>query len=87
MNDKKKKLGQVYTPPKIAKLMAELLMKHNPTKVVEPCFGEGAFLKELDKYEAKVIGIEVDRESFTKQIVNTQEGNYLIWIFLTILTM
>lgn len=66
MNDKKKKLGQVYTPPKIAKLMAELLMKHNPTKVVEPCFGEGAFLKELDKYEAKVIGIEVDRESFTK---------------------
>lgn len=71
--DKRKILGQVYTPPKIASFMVNLLMQYCPSKIIEPCFGKGAFLKELSKYNTEVIGIEIDTESFIQVKNNYSE--------------
>ena len=55
-----KKLGQVFTPPKIVKAMLQLRRKKG--SVLEPSAGNGSFLCMLD-YHA--VGIELDKKLVT----------------------
>jgi len=61
-------LGQVFTPKKIAELMVSMALKNKPKSILDPCFGEGVFLKEVFrklKYkEPHIFGIEIDSELF-----------------------
>lgn len=65
---KKELLGQVFTPKKVAELMVSMALKNNPNFILDPCFGEGIFLKKIlqkVQYEGiHIFGIEIDSELF-----------------------
>lgn len=72
-NEHRKKFGQFYTDPSIAKLMIDWLMGCNPDTIFDPAFGMGAFyLASKDcKFKGQFIGIEADKKSFDFYISNT----------------
>ena len=67
-------LGQVKTPSWAADIISHLCIKDPKHHVLDPCFGEGVFLKssfnrikELDrKSNPQVWGIEIDPKTFAK---------------------
>jgi hypothetical protein len=62
-NNKKSDLGQIFTPPDIASLMAKLLIQFNPHKIVDPAVGEGALLKAVKTYSnSEILGYDIDKE-------------------------
>jgi len=81
-DEKKKLLGQVSTPSEIACLIAELCIHSSQDRVIDPCFGEGAFLlaslKRLQTLsrESKstlcnqLFGLEIDPELFLRGLKN-----------------
>lgn len=62
--DYRKKFGQYFTPPKVARIMAEWVMKDKPQTILDPAFGLGVFYDEIIKInyssEVKFIGYEID---------------------------
>lgn len=46
--DKVKNLGQVFTSDQIVSFMGNLCSKENINYALEPCAGEGVFLKYLE---------------------------------------
>lgn len=67
----KRKRGAFYTPPSAADFMAAWTLDGNPKTVLEPCFGEGTFIKAIKNVSAtlgrippKVIGVEIDENVF-----------------------
>lgn len=44
-----KKYGQYFTPPEVAKFMVDLICLKKDSKILEPCAGEGVFLKMLSE--------------------------------------
>ncbi len=60
-------LGQVFTKGIVADYMVSLFTLNKDAIVLDPCFGEGAFLsslKKLKKYSA--VGYEIDSDLFSK---------------------
>ncbi|XYU16287.1 HsdM family class I SAM-dependent methyltransferase [Bacillus pumilus] len=61
-------LGQVFTPEDVAELMVSMALESNPKTILDPCFGEGVFLKVLNRKikdaSIKNIGIEIDPELY-----------------------
>ena len=58
-------LGQVFTNDYIAKFMVSLFSVGKDARILEPCFGRGAFLKALKQYDyTNVVGCEIDRGLF-----------------------
>lgn len=55
-------LGQVYTPKPIADFMTHLLFLSEKKIVMDPCFGEGIFIKSIKESmeDISLIGIEID---------------------------
>ena len=49
MQSKKKKLGQFFTEPTIAKFMVKLVLKNDSHDVLDPAVGMGAFTEILSK--------------------------------------
>ena len=47
MQSKKKKLGQFFTEPTIAKFMVKLVLKNDSHDVLDPAVGMGAFTEIL----------------------------------------
>jgi adenine-specific DNA-methyltransferase len=45
----RKELGQYFTPPIIATLMAKWVLHNNPEKILDPAFGLGVFLDSIQK--------------------------------------
>ena len=45
----RKELGQYFTPPIIANLMAKWVMHNNPKKILDPAFGLGIFFDSIQK--------------------------------------
>ena len=74
----RKKFGQVRTPTWTADLMTDLLDLAPGQSVLDPCFGDGAFLiainKKVRKMETKadtsIVGIEIDPVLFARGAVN-----------------
>ncbi|WP_017725846.1 Eco57I restriction-modification methylase domain-containing protein [Halalkalibacterium ligniniphilum] len=64
VENKKDMLGQVFTPEDVADLMVSIAMDSNPQTILEPCFGEGAFLESINKKvnnkNVRIIGVEID---------------------------
>jgi adenine-specific DNA-methyltransferase len=61
-SQRRKKFGQVFTPPTLAALMADWVMKANPSTVLDPAFGQGALAGaclDLDR-SVKFVGYEID---------------------------
>lgn len=65
-------LGQVFTPEDVAELMVSLAMRAQPAVILEPCFGEGVFLRAILQHlsrtigakSPRIIGIELDPELY-----------------------
>lgn len=58
-------LGQVYTRQCVADFMTNLLDLDKKSKVLDPCFGHGVFVKSLLAHTFyDVIGVEIDTKSF-----------------------
>jgi len=71
--DKKGVLGQVFTPPVLAKFMVELFKSQisPPSKILDPCIGPNTFLKHLDtlSFSSSLTGIEIDKELIDDSIL------------------
>lgn len=60
-------LGQVYTKKIIADFMVGLLDLPANALIIDPCFGEGAFIRSLiDKHYSNVVGVEIDADTYRK---------------------
>lgn len=62
MNDKKKELGQVFTPLGIAEYMVDLVYFEEAKSVLDPAVGDGIFLRCLNrkKRDMKLCAYEID---------------------------
>ena len=60
--DKVKNLGQVFTSSPIVNFMGNLCLKDNIEYALEPCAGEGVFLKYLEEQPGikNIDAIEID---------------------------
>lgn len=67
-NSKAKMLGQFFTKQTIASLMASLFVGDMPNmRILEPCFGKGAFLQALKNRGCQhIVGCELDAELYTE---------------------
>ena len=60
-------LGQVFTKGIVADYMVSLFTLNNDAVVLDPCFGEGAFLSALKKEKKySAVGYEIDRDLYDK---------------------
>ncbi len=59
---RRKKFGQVFTPPTVAALMADWVMGIGPKRVLDPAFGGGRLADACLKLDrsAKFVGYEID---------------------------
>ena len=67
-------LGQIYTKEAVAQYMVSLFTLPDRAKILDPCFGYGAFIDALNKdkrYTAE--GIELDVTSYTNYTNNTSK--------------
>lgn len=65
-------LGQIFTKDIVADYMASLFTIKDDTWVLDPCFGEGAFLYALQKTKKyHVVGYEID-----KRLYNATKGKF-----------
>lgn len=62
--DYRKKFGQYFTPPIVARIMAEWVMKDKPQTILDPAFGLGVFYDEIIKINycngVEFVGYEID---------------------------
>lgn len=64
---KKVRLGQYYTDPLVVKYMVSLSDKNTGSKVLEPSFGEGAFLSGLTEAGYKdITAYDIDADNYKK---------------------
>ena len=58
-------LGQVYTKPSVARYMTGLLTLPDGARVLDPCFGRGAFIDALAAMgRYSIDGVEIDAENY-----------------------
>lgn len=72
--NKKLQLGQVFTPPILAKFMVKLFKTQiSPTStILDPCIGPNTFLKHLDSlnFSPSMTGIEIDKDLIDTTILD-----------------
>lgn len=60
-------LGQIFTVNDVASFMTDLFSIGKDARIIDPCFGGGAFLRELKaKGFSNVTGYEIDKEYYEK---------------------
>ncbi|MBN2313968.1 MAG: N-6 DNA methylase [Sedimentisphaerales bacterium] len=61
--------GQFFTPPKVARLMVEWILRNNPKTILDPAFGLGVFYDEILKVDPvpriHFTGYEIDGQILT----------------------
>lgn len=68
-------LGQVYTKEIVADFMVGLLDLPKDAAIVDPCFGQGIFIRSLQKAKySNLTGIEIDPETYSKIDFSTFDG-------------
>ena len=72
-------LGQIFTRQTVANFMVSLCEIGPNDFVLDPCFGAGVFLNEIDKKTKKIYGCEIDKELFNKS--SKKYNNYIVPIF------
>lgn len=71
-------LGQVFTSPVVAKYMVSLLNNDLSSLILDPCFGDGAFINAcLDAGFTNITGFEIDRNLFNIVRSNHPQLNLL----------
>lgn len=71
--EKVKKLGQYFTPEKIASFMRNWILESDPKSILDPAVGNGIFFREIDSNKIKCFGYEVD-----PNIINFFKNDYNI---------
>ena len=75
---KETKLGQVFTNIEVAEYMVSLLDSNHDAHLLDPCFGEGVFLKAAKNAGySKVDGCEIDEQLFV-EVKNKYQG-FNLW--------
>ncbi|XKT09392.1 N-6 DNA methylase (plasmid) [Enterococcus faecium] len=75
-------LGQVFTKSSVADYMVSLLSLSKDSLILDPCFGDGVFLKSLLKAGFKnVEGYEIDSKLYSKSKKNFKSINCITRIF------
>lgn len=65
-------LGQVYTKEIVADYMVGLFDLPKSSVIIDPCFGQGVFIRSLQKANYNnLIGVEIDPKTFCK--INTAD--------------
>lgn len=65
-------LGQVYTKDIVADFMVGLLDLPKNASIVDPCFGQGVFIRSLQKADyTNLVGIEIAPDTFCR--INTKD--------------
>ena len=73
-----KQLGQVFTKKIVADFMVELFNIRKDAQLLDPCFGEGVFIKSALNHGFKNIdGYEIDKELFRSLINEGYSGTNL----------
>jgi adenine-specific DNA-methyltransferase len=64
--------GVYYTPPRLAGLLADWVVERDPRRILEPSYGQGVFLREIDAKlrergnrdpGRRIFGVELDRSA------------------------
>ena len=70
--DRRKAKGAFYTPPRLARLLARWALEGNPSRILEPSFGDGVFLQAaydalieagVPGPESRLTGVEIDADA------------------------
>lgn len=68
--NKKEMLGQIFTPVDVANLMVSIAIDSKPKTILDPCFGEGIFIKSINRRvkdnSIKIKGVEIDPVLYKK---------------------
>lgn len=70
--------GQFYTPPSVARLMAELLDPRENMRIYDPFCGVGGFLVECMRRVASSFGVSIPRAA-ASLVLHGQEKNAELW--------
>lgn len=76
-----KVLGQVFTPPEVADILARWVVAKEPRTILDPAVGLGHLLHQcwLLHPSAKYLGIERDEYTFKEAVHCAPPGTKLIW--------
>jgi adenine-specific DNA-methyltransferase len=80
MTEKVKNWGQYFTPQHVAEFMVNLISKdiRSYPRVLEPCAGQGVFLKELERKGFKnIVAYEIDSTLHNNSNVNVLRQDFL----------
>jgi adenine-specific DNA-methyltransferase len=68
-NDERRANGVYYTPPSLARVLADWAIEHRPARILEPSFGNGVFLRAaadllsksgVSDPEQRLFGVDID---------------------------
>lgn len=68
-NDERRANGVYYTPPSLARVLADWAIEHRPARILEPSFGDGVFLRAVTDLLSKsgvsdpaqgLFGVDID---------------------------
>lgn len=68
-NDERRANGVYYTPPSLARVLADWAIEHQPARILEPSFGDGVFLRAaadllsksgVSDPEQSLFGVDID---------------------------
>ena len=87
-HEHRKAYGQFFTPPSVARLMAQWALKNHPNTILDPAFGLGVFYDEISAYSSETpisfTGYEIDphiigylNSNGHRQHLNLVHGDYL----------
>jgi adenine-specific DNA-methyltransferase len=75
--EERKKQGIFFTPKNVRDLVISKIDEHisKPKHILEPSFGSGEFLKDVQKYDCKVTGVEFNKIIFDKVSKEYKKNN------------
>lgn len=83
--DKRKKLGAYYTDNELVNFLVKKVIKKEPNNILEPSFGDGIFINSLkqNKYKKNIVGIEIDKKTFSSYKINSSNTKIVNKNFLS----
>ena len=86
MNIDIKQRGAFYTPDDLADFMCKIAIKRDTSHVLEPSYGDGLFIKHLQKHKKNfhIDAVEIDFETFQESKKNLKNVNLINENFLSL---